>query len=351
MNKNLKSILIINFGGVGDLVLSIPFLRGLKESFEGCHVFLLCAARTGDILKKQPYIDDICMVEMSVTGLMRTCLKLRKKRFDIAINLMPHTSFFASIKIQLLLLLINAKLWAGRNTEGRGFFYDIKIDEKVMQAESEILTYKKLLFAIGGSSFDGMLKYYVPSDIFGKARTMIEDECGTIRYPLIAVNPGSDWPSKRWPIEEYADLLCRLTNKVPSAKFVIIGTKSEMMLADFLKKKVGEAVCILSGKTTLEMLPAIIKNTDLLITNDSGPSHIARAVGIPVVTLSGPSPPAFLNNKSKAESVVINHSVECSPCLKKVCDDMICWNAISVEEVFEKTISVIERIGNYEHNN
>lgn len=350
MNKNFKSILVVNFGGVGDLVISIPFLRGLKESFEGCRVSLLCVARNGDILRRQPYIDDFYMTEMSVTEMMRTCLKLRKKRFDIAINLMPHTSFFAAIKVQLLLLLINAKLCAGRNTEGRGFFYDIKIEEKGMQAENEILICKKLFFAIGGSSFDDMLKYCVPSDISKKARTLIEDECGTIKYPLIAVNPGADWPSKRWHIEKYADLLCRLTNKVPSARFIIIGTKKEIMLANDLKQRVGDAVCIFSGKTNLEMLPAVIKNVDLLITNDSGPSHIARAVGTPVVTLSGPSYSAFLTYKVSSESIVINHPVPCSPCLKKTCDDMICWNAISVEEVFEKTISIIERRGNHEHN-
>jgi ADP-heptose:LPS heptosyltransferase len=124
---------------------------------------------------------------------------------------------------------------------------------------------------------------------------------------------------------------------------MIIGTKGEVHLAEYLRDSIGDSVCILSGKPSVELLPAILETADLLITNDSGPSHIARAIGIPVVILAGPSQPAFFSIKGNNETVVIYHPVPCSPCLKEKCDDMRCWYSITVEEVTEKISSVLER--------
>jgi ADP-heptose:LPS heptosyltransferase len=105
-----------------------------------------------------------------------------------------------------------------------------------------------------------------------------------------------------------------------------------------IKEAVGEKVFILSGKTSLEILPAVIKKSSLVITNDSGPAHIARAIGTPVVILAGPSEPAYVTVRGRNESIVIQHLVPCAPCLKYSCDRQDCWKAITVDEVV-KTIS------------
>lgn len=147
--SDYKNILVIDFGGIGDLVLSIPFLRGLKSSFHSCEVSVLCADRTGGILRNQPYIDNLYMSSITLLSLLSTCLKLRKKNFDIAVNLMPKTSFFSAIKMWVLFILIKAKLWAGRDTEGRGFFYDIRVWEEKMQMKNEVSLYGRVFRAIG----------------------------------------------------------------------------------------------------------------------------------------------------------------------------------------------------------
>jgi ADP-heptose:LPS heptosyltransferase len=127
-------------------------------------------------------------------------------------------------------------------------------------------------------------------------------------------------------------------------EFGVIGIKNEVALADFLREKVGESVCLLSGKTTIDILPAVLEKATLLITNDSGPSHIARAIGIPTVTLAGPSQPAYFTIKGTAEISMIYHPVSCAPCLKDSCDKMDCWKEISVEEVFEATARMLTRV-------
>jgi len=338
-----QKIIVVDFGGVGDLVLAIPFLRGLKSAFPASEVSVLCAERTGEILKEQPYIDKLFLAPITLLGLLKTGLQLRKKRFDMAINLMPETSYFSAIKMYLLFLLINAGQWVGRDTEGRVFFYHIKVLEEEMQMENEVLFYGRILKALSDGAFDERLELHISKPNSKKAEELISQERSFRKYPLILINPGSDWPAKRWPIERYAEVVQRLNNLFPNVECGVIGTQGERELAMVIKKTVGENVFILSGKIPLGVLPAVLEKAALVITNDSGPAHIARAIGTPVVILAGPSAPAFLPIQGKKESRVIYHPVSCAPCLKVLCDKMDCWKTISVEEVVDVASKFLRR--------
>jgi lipopolysaccharide heptosyltransferase II len=344
--QSFLKIIVIDFGGIGDLVLSIPFLRGLKTAFPSSKVSMLCAERAGMILKGQPYIDKLFLAPITILGLLKTGLQLRKKRFDMAINLMPETSYFSAIKMYLLFLLINAQQWVGRNTEGRGFFYHIKVSEEEMQRENEVIFYGKILKAISDGTFDERLEFHISQANREKAGDLLSKERSFHKYPLVVINPGSDWPAKRWPIERYAEVVQRLNTSFPQVEFGIIGTQGERELAHFIKENAGEKVFILSGKTPLELLPAILEKASLVLTNDSGPAHIARAVGTPVVILAGPSEPAYMTIHGRNESLVIQHPVPCTPCLKYSCDRQDCWKAITVDEVVEALSHILRKKGN-----
>jgi heptosyltransferase-2 len=341
--KKPKKIIVVDFGGVGDLVLSIPFLRGLKTAFPSAEVSVLCAARAGMILKEQPYIAKLFLSPITLLGLFKAGLQLRKQRFDIAINLMPETSYFSAIKMYLLFILLKAKKWVGRDTEKRGFFYHLRVPEQKMQMENEVLMYGKILSTISDAAFDAQLEFHCPKENRKRAGELLSKVRNFQGDPLVLLNPGSDWPAKRWPIERYAELAQRLLSAFPSVEFGVIGTPGESQLAQFLKEAVGDRVFILSGKTPLELLPAVMERACLVLTNDSGPAHLARAVGTPVVILAGPSAPAFFTIQGRNESRVIYHPVSCAPCLKVSCDTMSCWQAISVQEVLEVTSKILKR--------
>ncbi|MCJ7546619.1 MAG: glycosyltransferase family 9 protein [Deltaproteobacteria bacterium] len=338
-----KKIIAVDFGGVGDLVLSIPFLRGLKQAFPLSEISVLCAERTGMILKEQLYISSLYLSPITLRGLFAIGFQLRKKRLDMAINLMPETSYCSALKIYLLFLLINAKQWVGRDTEGRGFFYDIKIPEPNMQIENEVLMYGSILKAISDGDFDEGLEFHITKKSRKRAGELLSKERNFQRDPLVLINPGSDWPAKRWLIDRYAELVERLAQLFPHVEFGIIGTQGEAELARFIKGSCGERVFILSGKTPLEILPAVIEKASLLITNDSGPAHIARAVGTPVVILAGPSAPAFFTIRGRNETRVIYHPISCAPCLKVSCASMACWKAITVHEVVDVSAKLLGR--------
>jgi ADP-heptose:LPS heptosyltransferase len=262
----------------------------------------------------------------------------------MAINLMPETSYFSAIKMYLLFLLINARKSVGRNTEGRGFFYHIKVPEPKMQIENEVIMHGRILQKISGGDFDERLEFYCSTKSRKRAEELLSKVRNFRKDPLVLINPGSDCPSKRWPIDRYAELVKRLSQLFPKIEFGIIGTRGEGELAHFIKERCTERVFILAGKTPVELLPAIMEKASLVITNDSGPAHIARAVGRPAVILAGPSAPAFLAIKGKNKSVVLQHLIPCSPCLKVSCDKMDCWKILSVDEVFEVTSRMLKNI-------
>lgn len=342
--KKPKKIIVVDFGGIGDLVLAIPFLRGLKTIFPSSAVSVLCAERTGMILKEQPYIGKLFLSPMTLLGFFKTGLQLRKKRFDMAINLMPETSYFSALKMYLLFLLINAGKWVGRNTEGRGFFYDVKVSEDKMQMENEVLIYVRILQTISDGDFDERLEFYCSKESRKRAGELLSKERNLQEHPLVLINPGSDWPAKRWPIERYAELVKRLKESFQNVEFGIIGTQGESELARFIKGSCGERVFILTGKTTIELLPAVMERACLVITNDSGPAHVARAVGVPVAILAGPSAPGYLTIKGRGKSVLVQHPVSCSPCLKVSCRTMDCWKVLSVDEVFAVTSKMLRKV-------
>ncbi len=339
--KKPKKIIVVDFGGIGDLVLAIPFLRGLKTIFPSSAVSVLCSERTGMILKEQSYIDRLFLAAITPFGLFKTGLQLRKKRFDMAINLMPETSYFSALKMYLLFLLINAGQWVGRNTEGRGFFYDAKVSEYKMQLENEVLIYGRILKTISDGDFDERLEFYCSKESRKRAGELLSNVRNFQKDPLVLINPGSDWPAKRWPIGRYAELVERLAKSFPHVEFGIIGTQGERELAYFIKERCDERVFILSGKTTIELLPAVMERACLVITNDSGPAHVARAVGVPVAILAGPSAPGYLTIKGRGESILLQHLVSCSPCLKVSCERMDCWNVLSVDEVLAVTSKML----------
>jgi ADP-heptose:LPS heptosyltransferase len=213
-----------------------------------------------------------------------------------------------------------------------------------MQTENEVLMYGKILGAISDAAFDAQLEFYCSKESRKRAGGLLSKVRNFQGNPLVLINPGSDWPAKRWPIERYAELVKRLEESFPNCEFGIIGTQAEGELAHFLKAAVGDRVFILSGKTPLEILPAVMEKACLVITNDSGPAHVARAVGAPLIILAGPSAPAYLTIKGREKSVLVQHLVSCAPCLKVSCDTMNCWKVLSVDEVFAVTSKMLKNV-------
>jgi ADP-heptose:LPS heptosyltransferase len=160
---------------------------------------------------------------------------------------------------------------------------------------------------------------------------------------LIGINPGAPWPSKRWPIENFAELIYRLQD-VLDCKIVITGSAEEKDIAEKLKKISRTDIIIATGKTTIKQLAALIKRFNLYITNDTGSMHIAAALDVPIVAIFRAGHIDRNRPYMKPEKfIVLSENVDCGPCQLVECDSLKCLRLISPQDVLKSCYILLER--------
>lgn len=347
--QDFKNILVINLGGIGDLLLSTPALCALKNSYPNARITLLVIPRAAGLAGDLPYIDQTYCFKpyFGLNALredLRALLILRKKGFDLAINMRTLVSKISALKIKILLEIINPKVKAGRDTEGRGGFFDIKIPETdkgdKYEMEYDIDTVK----ALGAQEFNRNLTFDIDKGDEEKILSILRRESINESDILIGVNPAG-MPSRRWPVENFASAIGRISKEI-ACKFIITGAVNESSLA---KRIIGLSnkdadIIDLTGQLSLKELGALIKRYNCFISNDTGPMHIAAILNTPQVAIFGPG---FLvrfdpRNISK-RAIVLYKETECSPCNKKACRSMKCLKAISPDEVAKSALDLLKR--------
>ena len=160
--------------------------------------------------------------------------------------------------------------------------------------------------------------------------------------PIVALCPGStNSRAKRWPAERFAALADMLAEKV-GAEVIIIGAGEELAVSEEVARATLSRPVVLTGKTDLAMTTAVLGVADLLVTNDTGPAHIAAAVGCPVVVIFGPTNPVTTRPYSPLAEVV-QRPPDCAPCMLRDCPiDHRCMTAITAEEVFARAAQSLD---------
>ncbi|MFQ6617182.1 MAG: glycosyltransferase family 9 protein, partial [Fidelibacterota bacterium] len=289
---DFKKILIINLGGMGDTILAVPFFRAARRSYPESEITIWCVSRVEELLSGLPYYDHLRPVNfpgelhinfspLKFFRFIAFIIGLRKERFDLIINMLPLVSALSALKMKLIFYLLNPEFSAGRNTEGRGKFYSAAVDEKDTHDEYDLNIFSKLArlcgFEIKDRAFEVPRKNADFEFVNGFLRSRRVNE-GEL---LIGMNPGSDWPSRRWEIKNYVRLAAMLLNSF-ECKIVVTGTVAESELAGEILKVDGERVISAAGSTSLGQLAELIRRCNLYITNDSGPMHLSLAVGTPL---------------------------------------------------------------------
>ena len=158
---------------------------------------------------------------------------------------------------------------------------------------------------------------------------------------LVIIHPGGNWNLKRWPAERFAILVKRLVREL-KAKVVITGGENEAAIAQEISIKSEVNPLVLTGKINLEELMRLMSRAKLLISNDSGPLHLASSLGVKTIGLFGPTRPEITGPRGAGTSTMFQHFVGCNKkaCYYLECPDNICMQAITVEEVFHAVSQV-----------
>ena len=323
-------ILVIRLDRLGDLALTLPALDALRKQYPDASISLMTRPATKELLEGHPWLDEVIAYDYGKGGRHRFPLgyfrflkEIIRRRFDVAFVLHP------GVRSYLVPFLAHIPYRIGYRNKLSFLLTASAADERHRGTRHESEYALDVLRVFGVPTPPGLeAKLFPPS---------LSHEGASVT-PCIAVHAGSSCPSKRWMPERFEALGSRLLTEFPRHRLVIIGGQEEQELGRRLKEAWGERSADLTGKLSLKELAECLKRSELLISNDSGPVHVAAAVGTRVISLfsrnqAGLSPTRW-RPLGKGHAV-IQKDVGCVVCLAHKCPiEFECLKAISVDEVF-----------------
>ncbi len=348
ITKNPQRILIILIAGIGDLILASKAIRSIFNTGKGCVTISLLTSSEGALIAKAyPYFEKVYAFPirelrtdkkrfLDIIELVKT---LHRKEFDQIVNLYRISTRTGALKMGFLFSLLNAKVKIGHDRYGFGHFLTDVVPASTFEGRHVVDAMQEIALKTGAVLDDRGIEIFWNPDIAAKWECIFAGLPGTI---LIGINPGGDRANRRWAPERFARVATKLIERF-NAQIILLGGPAERNIASAIESGIQSDVLNLSGSIPLDELPYIIGRLDLLLTNDSGPMHIAAATQTPLVALFGPEDPRLFGPYTTQDRYrVIQKEVPCRPCREKNCVRPLCLDRISTDEVLMAAIDLLK---------
>lgn len=340
-NQTPNNIIVRMPNWLGDLVMATPILADLRHHFPSAKLTAMCLSSMTSLLAEDPNVDELFALEKRSGWIHRNQFKdvirpLRHGQYDLGILL---TNSFSSAW----------RFWRGnvKNRIGfKGNCRDWLLDQALpfpanYKNQHQVITYKALLEPLGIPISTTAPKLYVTEAEIDETYQVLNDLGINKESCVIGINPGAAYgTAKCWLPERFKELSQRLL-KDPNNHLLFFGDRSASVLVQEICASLPERVYNFAGKTTLRQLMAYIQGCHAFITNDSGPMHIASALGTPQVAIFGST--SDVRTPPYEGGIVIHKHVACSPCYLRVCPiDFRCMKSISVDEVYANVLKILQ---------
>ncbi len=331
-------ILVIKLSALGDVILSVPSLRALRQRYPQAHLAVLVGRRARKVVRNCPYVDDAIVCE-ALTGETRPAFTLRMARllgredFDMVVDLQNNR--FS----HLLGFLSGARIRAGHANGKWSFFLNrrTKSPGPLPPLEHQF----RVLSLAGVEALDKRLELWTDTREDEAVRELLESQWLSPSQALVGINPGSSprWPTKQWPVENFARLCDELAKR--NIRVVITGSPDDAPLAEELLRLTRNKPVNAVGRTSITELVALVRRCHVFVSSDSAPMHIASSVDVPLVAIFGPTDPKrHLVAPSRYE--VFWKEVPCSPCYLRSCPvGHLCMNQLGVQEVLDSVLRFV----------
>lgn len=305
----VRKVLAVRLDNIGDLLLSEPALGILQERFPNARIDLVAGAAATELLRGNPALDRIIVyrapwheawrggsIEWRTEAIQfwRTTGELRRERYDVGFELRGDPRDIA------FLAAARPRILAGSDLRGGGEMLDYPVHLDWWSGHQVTNAAAVACAGVGLPTEVRAPNLYVSEDARARAEVLVSGFC-------IALHLGAGFPSKQLPIEKFAAVIRAVRD--PSRQFVVVGGAGEHALVEAL----GESVCDLTGKLSLQETAAILERCRLFIGNDSGPMHMAAAVGTPIIACFGPSETWRFHPYGVSHRIV-EVPLECRPC-------------------------------------
>lgn len=331
------SRLIVRFPNwIGDAVMATPALGTVRRCFPDSEIVVLANEGIATLLEHHPFCDrtmvlDKRKIHRGPAGIFRVGREIRKERFDLAIL------FQNAVEAALIAWLGGIPRRAGYTTDGRAFLltHRVRIDDRVRRLHHTDY-YQHMLEGLGFRKVPAAPLLRCTAQEIQWVRNLLGEAA------WVAVNPGAAYGSaKRWFPERFA-LTADALHERRGLKPVIIGSPADEPAAAAIEASMKTKPLNLAGKTSIREMMAVISHCRLMVTNDSGPMHVAAAFRVPIVAVFGPTDPGT-TSPAGVPARLLRKPTRCAPCLLRDCPiDHRCMDRITAPEAIAAAEELLE---------
>lgn len=334
--KNVSErILLTRLRYIGDVVLTTPCIRRLRDGFPKAEITYLAQAPYGEVLKHHPFLANIISVDfasLGTVGTMKLLWELRRARYDLVIDL------FSNPRSAFLTACTGAKERVGTYHFWRSWAYNgnVRVEPTVRSAVEHHLEH---LRSIGLEAPFSLPELFVTKEETADGERRLR--ASGVREPsrTVLLQPGAKWQAKRWPVQRFGELAGLLTRESFDVTF-LAGPGEETNVIESRIKVPNTSV--VSG-LTLRQLAGVISAGAAYVGNDGGPAHVAAALGKPTVAVFGPSEPdIWFPYEAGGKAACVYEEVDCRPCHLHFCEHVKCLERVPATRVFSRLMELLQ---------
>ena len=331
-----RKILVIRTDRLGDVILSLPVLTALKNSFPAVHVSMMLRTYTAELVAGYPDVDEIITLDdktelNSFSDIRYYANLLKKKKIDTVLVLHP------TFKLALLCALAKIPVRVGTGFRAYSFLFNKKVFHHRKKAQKHELEYNlELAEKIGASLKQIEFKIQIPEPISQEIHNFLHQVRENEKQPVVILHPGSGGSAMDWPLQNFASLNDQLRSEL-NVLTIVTGGPNEIGLIDNLISQTKNPPVKWIGNSGLKHLAALIQAANVFVANSTGPLHLAVAVGTPVVGFYCPIIPCLPKRwgpYGHLESVLMPPVEPCQKCASPKCNHNNCMELITVESAF-----------------
>ncbi len=359
--QNINRVVVRSTNWVGDAVMTVPALRGLRRLLPSVHITLATRPWAKELFADANFLDDLLIYDRrGPWSVAKQSVEWRRGNFDLAV-LFPN-----ALEAALIPALARVPFRIGYATDGRGKLLTNPVPvPEWRSSKHEIFYYLNIVAEleralvghaqIADGPPDASLHISEPRQSealdllrahgLREGRVFHPSGAAPLGWPaVVALCPGSiNSRAKRWPAERYGALADSLIDEL-NAEVLLIGSPGELDVSREVSLRMHHEPIMMTGKTSLTQVAAVLSLVNLLVTNDTGPAHIASALGRPTLVIFGPTNP-FTTRPFSPIGEIVRYPPDCAPCMLRDCPiDHRCMTAISAQDVFERARLMLDSL-------
>jgi lipopolysaccharide heptosyltransferase II len=343
-NQDFRRICIIKPSALGDVVQALPLLPVLRQQYPRARISWVINRELSDLLVGHPHLDDRLLYDRRGTwrDWRRLLGELRRGQFDLTIDLQ------GLLRSAVMSLASRAPVRVGLQTAREGARHAANC---IIPDSGWMVPAHSLYWRVAETLKLGEMKRQTLIHVGRDDRDWAERQFAGLSRPVLAVHPGARWDTKRWPVEKFALVACKAM-RVYGFSVVIVGASAEIETGRNLERLLrrfvpSKTVLNLTGRTTLKKLAAVLNASDVLLTSDSGPMHLAAGLGTPVLGVFTCTSPQRSGPPGRQHELVATE-VACAASYRKRCPHsgklhMACMEELPTQRVCRALVRLMEK--------